>query len=71
MGKSEGHNSGFIAAKAIFGLLVLIVGLYGVSVEMSWLQSPVSMWSLLVVLVGLGVLAKAAAYGKCAACSCK
>ncbi|MBI4163329.1 MAG: hypothetical protein HY512_00585 [Candidatus Aenigmarchaeota archaeon] len=56
--------------KAVFGLLVLIVGLYAVAGDLGALGSkiPVSPWWLLVVIVGLFWLLKSAAGGKCPAC---
>ena len=66
-----GHLSQCRGAKAVFGLLVLIVGLYAVAGELGALGSktlPVSPWWLLVVLVGLFMLLKSAAGGKCPAC---
>ncbi|HLD57231.1 MAG TPA: hypothetical protein VJA47_02935 [archaeon] len=64
------HVSQCRAAKAVFGLLVLIVGLYAVAGDLGALgpKIPVSPWWLLVVIVGLFWLLKSAAGGKCPAC---
>ena len=63
------HLSQCKAVKAVFGLLVLIVGLYAVAGDLGALgpKTPVSPWWLLVVLVGLFWLLKAAAGNKCPA----
>lgn len=47
--------------KLLFGLLVLLVGLYGIAGDMGLLgaKTPVSPWWLLVSLFGLGMLVKA------------
>ena len=57
--------------KALFGILVLFVGIYGIAGDMGWLgaKTPVSPWWLLLTLVGLGMLFKATY--KCQACRMK
>lgn len=47
--------------KIVFGLLVLLVGIYGIAGDMGLLgaKTPVSPWWLLVSLFGLGMLVKA------------
>ena len=57
-------------AKAVFGLLVLLIGLYAIAGDLGVLgpKIPVSPWWLLVTLAGLFMLLKAAGMGKCPAC---
>ena len=68
-GQYPQHLHGCKAAKAVFGLLVLIVGLYAVAGDLGALgpKTPVSPWWLLVVVVGLFTILKAASSGKCPA----
>jgi len=65
------HAHGCKAAKAVFGLLVLLIGLYAIAGDLGALgaKTPVSPWWLLVVIVGLFTIMKAATAGKCQACS--
>ncbi len=64
------HAAGCKKAKMLFGLLILLVGLYAVAGDLGMLGAkiPVSPWWVLVVLFGLGMLMKGAAAGKCPAC---
>ena len=67
MSKMPEHAHGCKSVKAVFGLLVLITGLYGIAGDMGLLgaKTPVSPWWILVTLFGLGMLLKASASGKC------
>ncbi len=57
--------------KMLFGLLVLLVGLYGIAGDMGMLKVAASPWNILIVLVGLMCLLKASAGNKCPACRMK
>jgi len=61
------HAGACKKTKALFGLLILLVGLYGIAGDMGMLgaKPPVSPWWILVFLVGLIVLLKASAGSKC------
>lgn len=66
--KSGEHASGCKSAKAVFGLLFLLVGIYAILKDLGAVSSSVSFWSLLVFLAGLMWLLKALGSGKCPAC---
>jgi len=68
--KTLEHAPGCMTGKLVFGLLVLLVGLYGVAGDMGWLgaKAPVSPWWLLVVLFGLVIVMKATSCQKCPVC---
>ena len=67
------HAGACRSMKALFGLLILLVGLYGIAGDMGMLgaKTPVSPWWILVFLAGLMCLLKATAGSKCPACRMK
>jgi len=62
------HASGCRVAKAVFGLLVLFVGLWAILADLGYAAMSVSPWWVLVFIVGLFWLLKSAAGGRCPAC---